>query len=182
MFNTPNDQSRPGYLKMGWHTIGHAPARVRPLSIRGAITLARNRVAASHWSEPCDFGVPVEDILADAALDDLLRASRSPDRLTTTRRTAAYVRWRYATPPLEYRAIVARGGLREGSVIVRVRPARRCSRSRRRRFPRAGTSRARRLIRETRHAVATHADYLIGVGDVPGGIPAPLSGSGGDDA
>jgi GNAT superfamily N-acetyltransferase len=33
VFNTPNDQSRPGYLKMGWHLVArppHQPHRDRP--------------------------------------------------------------------------------------------------------------------------------------------------------
>ena len=29
VFNTPNDQSRPGYLKMGWREVGRLPAAVR---------------------------------------------------------------------------------------------------------------------------------------------------------
>ena len=30
VFNTPNDQSRPGYLKMGWQVVGTLPTHVRP--------------------------------------------------------------------------------------------------------------------------------------------------------
>ena len=31
VFNTPNDQSRPGYLKMGWQPVGEVPVRLRPV-------------------------------------------------------------------------------------------------------------------------------------------------------
>src|SRR2546429_7971309 len=36
VFNTPNDQSRPGYLKMGWREVGRPPIAVRPRSLRSA--------------------------------------------------------------------------------------------------------------------------------------------------
>ena len=35
MFNTPNDKSRPGYLKMGWHQVGRPPSSVRVRSPLG---------------------------------------------------------------------------------------------------------------------------------------------------
>ncbi|MCZ7535484.1 MAG: GNAT family N-acetyltransferase [Acidimicrobiia bacterium] len=38
VFNTPNDQSRPGYLKMGWEQVGRMPVACRP---RSPLTLAR---------------------------------------------------------------------------------------------------------------------------------------------
>ena len=34
VFNTPNDKSRPGYLKMGWREVGRLPASVRPSGLR----------------------------------------------------------------------------------------------------------------------------------------------------
>jgi GNAT superfamily N-acetyltransferase len=175
VFNTPNDQSRPGYLKMGWQTIGRAPARVRPRSIRAVITLARNRVAASHWSEPADFGIPVEDLLTDPALEGLLRAARSSDRFTT-RRTAAYMRWRYATPPLQYRAIVAAAGARHGAAIVRVRRRGDAHEGVVAALLAPGRAERVRLMREVRRNVGTRADYVIGVGTVPGSIPLPALG------
>ena len=33
VFNTPNDQSRPGYLKMGWQVVGRLPTAVRPTGL-----------------------------------------------------------------------------------------------------------------------------------------------------
>jgi GNAT superfamily N-acetyltransferase len=175
VFNTPNDQSRPGYLKMGWQTVGRAPARVRPRSIGAAITLARNRVAAAHWSEPSDFGVPVEDLLAESALDELLRAPDGPDRLTT-RRTVAYLRWRYATPPLQYRAIVAGGGAGEGAAIVRIRRRGHAREAVVAVLLAPGRTERTRLMRDVRRTVGTRADYLIGVGTLPRAIPLPSLG------
>ena len=40
VFNTPNDASRPGYLKMGWTAIGALPVSI----------VARSPLALSGWS------------------------------------------------------------------------------------------------------------------------------------
>ncbi len=40
IFNTPNDQSRPGYLKMGWQVVGRLPVA---LSIRRPVRMIVNR-------------------------------------------------------------------------------------------------------------------------------------------
>jgi GNAT superfamily N-acetyltransferase len=151
VFNTPNTQSLPGYLKMGWQEVGRAPACVRPLSVRGAFALVRNRVPASHWSEPVDVGEPVEN-----TFDELLDASAPLDRLRT-RRTREYLEWRFGTPLLRYRAVRTPNGV----ALVRVR--------------RRGATREAVLalvaahdLRAVRRALRPHADHLIGVGKVPG--------------
>ena len=40
VFNTPNDQSRPGYLKMGWVPVGRLPAIARPTRLSRAPRMA----------------------------------------------------------------------------------------------------------------------------------------------
>ena len=49
VFNTPNDKSRPGYLKMGWQEVGKLPVAIRVAGPGGAVRMARSRVASSHW-------------------------------------------------------------------------------------------------------------------------------------
>ena len=77
MFNTPNDQSRPGYLKMGWQVVGRVPIGVRP---------ARSAVLRCAWSGPgyrptsgrstSTAGMPAEEALDDDhSLDRLLAAT-----------------------------------------------------------------------------------------------------------
>jgi hypothetical protein len=34
IFNTPNEKSRPGYLKMGWKEVGRISPWVRPMRLR----------------------------------------------------------------------------------------------------------------------------------------------------
>jgi GNAT superfamily N-acetyltransferase len=50
VFNTPNDKSRPGYLKMGWTQVGRLGASVRLTSPTSLPRMARARVPAGHWS------------------------------------------------------------------------------------------------------------------------------------
>jgi GNAT superfamily N-acetyltransferase len=129
VFNTPNDQSRPGYLKMGWVPVGRLPATVRVSSLAAAARLPRARVPAELWSTPVPAGRSAPDVLADPRLDDLL-ASAPPAVGLATHRTADYLRWRYGFAPLAYGAITLNDDLRCGLAVFRLRrrgPALECA-------------------------------------------------------
>lgn len=170
VFNTPNTQSRPGYLKMGWTEIGRAAACVRPMSIGGALRLVRNRVPAAHWSEPTAFGAAVDEVIADSAFATLLASREAAPGRFRTLVDPAFCAWRYGTPLLDYRAVVAPAGVGHGVAFVR----------RRRRgaarelvlamlLTPAGAPSARRdLVREVVRRSKSEADYVLGVGAVPG--------------
>ena len=49
IFNTPNDNSRPGYLRMGWELVGTLRPGMRPRSPATIPAIARGRVPAGHW-------------------------------------------------------------------------------------------------------------------------------------
>lgn len=121
VFNTPNDQSRPGYLKMGWREVGRLPVSVCPVRLSALPALARSGVAAERFSVATDAADPAGEVLADtAAIEDLLAAIPPPSALRT-RRSPAYLRWRYDSfPPLRYRAVVA-GEPRKGVAVFRLR-------------------------------------------------------------
>jgi predicted N-acetyltransferase YhbS len=120
VFNTPNDQSRPGYLKMGWVTVGRLAASVRATSPGALARLRRARVPADLSSVPATGGGPAPDVLADRGLDDLVRSL--PDgRGLTTHRSPAYLRWRYGFAPLAYRALTLDDDVRRGIAIFRLR-------------------------------------------------------------
>jgi hypothetical protein len=131
VFNTPNDQSRPGYLKMQWQVVGRVPIRMRPLHVSSLARTLRSRVPATKWSIDTEVGVSAIHALADdLALDDLLatlaaahppRRGDAPHERLVTDRTPAHLRWRYRFAPLHYRAVVAPGGLAEGLAIFRLR-------------------------------------------------------------
>jgi GNAT superfamily N-acetyltransferase len=118
VFNTPNEKSLPGYLKMGWTVVGRVPVSVR---VRRPGAFLRNL----HVTEPRRPRPPVEAPPAGEALGDggevtalMGRIERDRDRLTTPR-TIEYLRWRYGSAPLlDYRAV----RLEDGMAIFRVRP------------------------------------------------------------
>ena len=165
VFNTPNDQSRPGYLKMGWQVVGRVPIVVRPHGPRGAWAMSRARVPAAKWSQPSPAGRPALDALADpAALDELLAAT-APAGLATDR-TVAHLRWRYGFAPLHYRAVVAPGGLAHGLAVFRVRARGRAREATVCELLAPDAATARGLLHQV--SAATGADYLIAT---PSGHP-----------
>jgi GNAT superfamily N-acetyltransferase len=175
VFNTPNDQSRPGYLKMGWQVVGQLPTQVRPTRWRSIPRIAQARVPAERWTTPSQAGSDAAAILADAAGVDALLARRTRVRndCVHTNVTAAFLRWRYGTPLLGYRAVVAPGGVAEGLAIFRVR-----ARGAAKEIalgavlvPDGDRRTARRLVRQV--ARTTDADYLLAIGrgwSGPGGL------------
>ncbi|MFN8050230.1 MAG: GNAT family N-acetyltransferase [Acidimicrobiales bacterium] len=120
VFNTPNDRSRPGYLKMGWMTVGRVPVGMRPGSLRSLARTARSRTGSALWSDPLDVGDPALDVLADdAGVERLLAAM--PSTGIATDRDVAYLRWRYRFEPLRYRALLVGADVSDGLVILRSR-------------------------------------------------------------
>lgn len=122
VFNTPNDRSRPGYLKMGWRVVGRAPIRARARSLGTLPRVLRARQPADLWSLPTEVGLAAHEVLADTAGVERLLASQPPvRRRLRTRRTAAWLRWRYGFEPLGYRAVVADGDVASGMALFRLR-------------------------------------------------------------
>jgi hypothetical protein len=125
VFNTPNDQSRPGYLKMGWQPVRRLPVLARPRMPWSLVRLARARVPADKWSQPTTAGHPASDVLADTdGVEQLLRSlAPQPPGTLTTRRTAAFLAWRYGFAPLAYRAVLAdeQAGVAGGLALFRLR-------------------------------------------------------------
>ncbi len=170
VFNTPNDQSRPGYLKMGWQTVGRLATSVRPVRLGAVPRIVSARVPADRWSAETTAGDPAADVLADDEARAELLASLPTGAALRTNRTPAYLRWRYGTPLLGYRAIVGSRGLAGGVALFRVRnrgPAREvalCDLL----VPRGDPRVARRLVQALLRVA--DADYLIRLG---GGVVAP---------
>ena len=121
VFNTPNEKSRPGYLKMGWSLVGRLATFVRPTSLTALPRIARARVPAERWAEPSRTGVPAEHALADRAGLAALLASQPPADRLRTRRTPEHLAWRYPSDLLGYRAFLAGRSVEEGVAVFRVR-------------------------------------------------------------
>ncbi len=155
VFNTPNAQSRPGYLKMGWSDLGRPTLGVAPRAPLSLVTMARSQEGARKWSETTNVGEPAPDVLGTDEAAALARHLVRPPRLATAR-SIEVLRWRYGFEPLAYRAIEVRGGWcifrvrrRGPSIEVAV-----CEWLSDRADPRA----LRRIVR------ACRADYAVGLG------------------
>ena len=116
VFNTPNDQSRPGYLKMGWREVGRLPAAVHFSGLTGAVQALRSRVPADRWSTELDVGVPVLDWLSTGGPAGR-QVAPADVREIRTDIDDEFLGWRFGTCLLGYRA-VDKG---DGAVIVRAR-------------------------------------------------------------
>jgi GNAT superfamily N-acetyltransferase len=120
VFNTPNEQSRPGYLKMGWKVVGRPPVMVVPSGPGGITRLVRARTAAELWSEESTAGEAAADLLASPGAAGLAASQPTP-RTLSTNRTIDFLRWRYGLEELHYRAITLGSDPAEGMAIFRVR-------------------------------------------------------------
>jgi GNAT superfamily N-acetyltransferase len=126
VFNTPNQKSGPGYLKMGWRMTGQVPISIR---VRRPIRFARRARSLKssvegHGRAPRFEAPRASEVLGESGLFGLLAGWERPDRRLATKRDPGYLRWRYASAPLlDYRAVVAeRSGAIAGLAIFRVRP------------------------------------------------------------
>lgn len=167
VFNTPNDQSRPGYIKMGWTPIGRLPIAASISGPVGASRMLRARMPADLWSVPTSIGDnPLDVFIHTSALEALVDESLT--RQVVTERTIRFMRWRYGMPSLHYRVITSPDGLSGGALVFRLRRRGRAveavvcdllARSRQGR---------RKLVR--RLLTLTGADYAISLGPARGGL------------
>nr|WP_255519056.1 GNAT family N-acetyltransferase [Kitasatospora sp. SID7827] len=130
VFNTPNGNSLPGYLKMGWRELGRVPVALRvarPVSFARGARAALTRRPGPSGPPRCELPSAADWLAGpDPRLAGLLaeraRADAADPRLHTVR-TAGYLAWRYgAAPGLDYRvATVERGGELVGVAFGRPR-------------------------------------------------------------
>lgn len=177
VFNTPNDKSRPGYLKMGWSTVGRLPVAMRPTGVGSFASLLRARTAADRWSVDVGLGEdPAEVFANDDAIGRLIRSCDPTNRIHTAR-SASYLRWRYSFPELRYRVLMLGDSIVDGIIVMRFR--RRggalegvmCDRI----VPAGSRARAPWAM----VAAATGCDYILKLGSGPvddGFVPVPRNG------
>ncbi len=180
IFNTPNDKSRPGYLKMGWASLGRVPVVVRPRRPTAIAAMARSRVAAAKWGDPTEVGIdPAVAFADDEAVEAALRrCHRSAEGCWSTALTVPYLRWRSSYGPLACRVLPLGDSVADGFVLFRLRrrgeltqlsvlhlAARRAADARRA---------IARLLTETGADVAMASDRWLGPRS--GMIPLPAAG------
>ena len=98
VYNTPNEQSMPGYLKMGWEKQGRMPLKLkilRPFSMAYSKSLNKNKFA-SLLNEDVS---PVQTWNTDI-IDLFKKYQPQQTNQLGTNITSAYIAWRYAENPL----------------------------------------------------------------------------------
>lgn len=135
VFNTPNDKSLPGYLKMGWREVGavaplikvtHYPRFLSAMTLQ-KLFARRNGAdpgAGRVYPQESFYKSPPPsaalDLIDAADLGGLIDAdSRIWDGMLRTRRSPAYLRWRYGKhPTIRYRAVVLGSTARPEAVAI----------------------------------------------------------------
>jgi len=121
VFNTPNDKSLPGYLKMGWRVVGHLPVSIMPTRVRSIPAIAQARVPASRTAVLIHSGDAPRDAFADrAALARLLATIPDAPGLRT-RKVPEFFSWRYGHEPLHYRVVRAGPAIDDGFAVFHLR-------------------------------------------------------------
>ena len=126
VFNTPNEKSLPGYLKMGWQRVGTVPIAIRPVRPLRFARGLRRAGRGGPSGPPPDSRLPsASELLLEHgdAVQALLEDATPESTRLTTDRSLDYLRWRYAQAPgLDYRivAVWSDDGL-EGLAIGRPR-------------------------------------------------------------
>jgi N-acetylglutamate synthase-like GNAT family acetyltransferase len=92
VFNTPNDQSRPGYIKMGWQEQGRMPLKLQPMRpIITALNILSKKKGQLPEMKASDWDQVIQSF-----------SGRQPLKLTGihTAFSFEYLSWRYAVNPL----------------------------------------------------------------------------------
>jgi GNAT superfamily N-acetyltransferase len=123
VFNTPNEQSKPGYLKMGWEEAGRLPIWIniqRPFHILKNVvkTPAVNSIE-SNSNVLCKF-------LNDSRINELLEIETGQMNPMITNVSVPYLAWRYVNVPVaQYEAVgVEHNGQLTGLIIARIKATR----------------------------------------------------------
>lgn len=163
VFNTPNQNSRPGYLKMGWVELGRPQVRIRPrLAPASLRRMARRGAPADKWSTPTSAGEPAGDRFGRDDVVALLAAQ--PQGGVRTPKSPELMRWRYGFEPLHYRVLPGDERRPEdGLVVFRVRRRGRALEATITDLlvPEPNAGLVRRLV--GRVLAATGADYAVGL-------------------
>ena len=140
--------------------------------------MVRAREPAEKWSQPTTAGVDPREAFADeASVSAALDAARAVDGhpgARRTRRTPAFLRWRYGFEPLHYRVWPLGSSIADGFAVFRLRRRGAATEAALCELVAPDRGQARRLVRAV--AKAAGADYVIAAGRPPGMVPLPGQG------
>jgi N-acetylglutamate synthase-like GNAT family acetyltransferase len=95
VYNTPNKQSKPGYLKMGWEEVGKLPIQIsikRPIDI--AIAKLKGKAETSFLKLDNEANYDLKKALEQFSFDFKV------SNIWNTAYSLAYIKWRYADIPI----------------------------------------------------------------------------------
>lgn len=131
VFSTVDGRRRSGDPDMGWEEVGRLGVVVRPHSGRFPLVVRAARGAAEQLPVPTDVGDAPADVFGQesavqALLDDLapVGAPVGPGGVggqLTTRRSPAFLAWRYGQPARGYRVLLQGPSPADGLVVFRRR-------------------------------------------------------------
>lgn len=97
VFNTPNNQSKPGYLKMGWQEVGKLPIQ---LSLKKPLKIIKSKLS-SATTETSFLEIPqAPQFSLNEALAHYQFDFKHLHETITTAYSLAYLKWRYAEIPI----------------------------------------------------------------------------------
>lgn len=97
VFNTPNQQSKPGYLKMGWEEAGKLPLHI---SIRRPFTMLRNFISNADIPNSESENSSLKYYLEHPKLNVLVKDHLRQMKQITTNISVPYLNWRYLDVPV----------------------------------------------------------------------------------
>lgn len=123
IFNTPNQQSKPGYLKMGWVEAGKLPLR---MSLERPFNLIRNLISAKPHTDIEKESASLEYYLKHPKLVALLDTHYSRMKTISTLGSPAYLIWRYMQVPVAHYIAIGEetGEELTGLILGRIKPTR----------------------------------------------------------
>lgn len=168
VFNTPNELSQPGYLKMGWSPVGRATVWVRPLRPANLLraVLGQSPTGGQEDRSSGHFA-PAGELFRDPNFAVLVASLGETGERLWTPRTERYLRWRYEQiPEPSYFAAWNFDGARPAAIIFRFKQHRKLKELRVCEIlcpaDEAGVASARRVLKGG--VSAADADFAAGMG------------------
>jgi hypothetical protein len=116
VFNTPNTQSRPGYLKMGWTEAGRLSVKI---NVNKPLKALKNIIAGGGSGAGEIETESINHYLLQPRLSTLMEVHNTPSKKITTNISPAYLKWRYAdVPVVRYLCIGDKVGDDVGELII----------------------------------------------------------------
>ncbi|SFN73819.1 GNAT family N-acetyltransferase [Salegentibacter flavus] len=93
VFNTPNTQSKPGYLKMGWEEVDKLKIQLRPLNL------------LQFKNKELEYETSGKEVAISELMNTYFEQLKTSDRLFTPK-DIAYIKWRYLHNPLQNYVVI----------------------------------------------------------------------------